>query len=668
MNMTRIIYSILILAASALIAGCVQEEYSPVSEGNASSVPLTKVVNSSEYAQQDNILLLLSERLASKIENGVYDVSFSSVCNILGVTEVSKVFPDTDSDLARRHRLNRWYRVDFSSARNLEVVASRFSQLNTVEAVQFNTMRPKHDVGPVFPAVHVSKAYSEKEYPFNDPMLVDQWHYINKQDYSICPTVREGADAGVGNAWNITGGDPRIIVAVCDEGVKYTHPDLAGNMWINEDEIPGNGRDDDNNGYIDDVYGYNFLNPSGVNGLDLVPVSWDMYGDMGHGTHVAGIISAVNNNATGVSGIAGGTGKDDGVRIMSCQVFSGEDMAALDARARAYKYAADNGASVLQCSFGADVGTYLSDRDYELACNIEKDALAYFINKPNCDAVGGNIVICASGDEASPCSSYPAAYHDYVSVTAFGPDYLPAIYTNYGPGCNISAPGGDISLSGLATGYRAQILSTVPSELEAFGTDYGYMQGTSLAAAHVSGVVALGLSYALESGKTFSYDEFISMLYSSVNDIDFLIDTSIKKADGEIFDITPMKGNMGTGAIDAWRLIMQVEGTPSLVVQKRELCKVSLNEYFGGSASSLTYLSIDIDSVSREILGIDEMPYIKNGKLFIKCNKTGSAKITITAIAGGSEVGGGAYMGGTEFTKVISILSRDIIASNGGWL
>ena len=158
------------------------------------------------------------------------------------------------------------------------------------------------------------------------------------------------------------------------------------------------------------------------------------------------------------------------------------------------------------------------------------------------------------------------------------------------------------------------------------------------------------------------------MVYSSVNDLDHLIETSRKQAYGIDFDITPMKGGMGTGAIDAWRLLMQVEGTPSMTVKKGELAKLSLQEHFGGSAANLTYTDIYIDDVSREMLGLEGEPYIKNGKLFIKCTKTGSAKLRVTAISGGSEVGGGAVIGGTEFTKEISILSRDIAAVNGGWL
>lgn len=667
--MTRTFKGIVVLAAVMLVSGCLQDEHVPAVDEVSRTLLQTKAVNTSEYAQEGNLLLLLDERLASMLSDGASQDDFDQACRELGVTHVEKVFKMTDDALAKSHRLHRWYKVSFPESKPLEKAAGRFAVLSSVNGIQYNTHLRRHDVGPVHSWEPFTRGYGEFDLPFNDPMLSDQWHYINNADLSVCSTVREGADVGVRNAWKLTAGDPRVIVAICDEGVKYVHPDLAPNMWVNEDEIPGNGIDDDNNGYIDDVHGYNFLNPSDLDKADgLLDITWAKEGDNGHGTHVAGTVAAVNNNGIGVCGVAGGTGNGDGVRLMSCQLFSGSTTATVEARARSYKYAADNGASVLQCSFGVEAGMYDSDEEYEKIYSIERDALQYFMNKPNCDAVGGNFVIYASGNDAKPLAGYPAAYHKYISVSAIGPDYLPTTYTNYGPGCNISAPGGDLSLNQLSTGYRAQILSTVPDELKSFDSAYGYMQGTSMACPHVSGVVALGLSYALKLGKTYDYDEFLGMIYTSVNDLEYFMETSIRYSYGIEFDMSPMRGGMGTGSIDAWRLLMQIEGTPSLLVKKGELWKVSLDEHFGGSAANLTYTSIDIDPVSRELLDVEGEPYVRNGKLFIKCNKTGSAKIRISAIAGGSSVGGGALIGGTEFTKEISILSRDVASVAGGWL
>ena len=438
-------------------------------------------------------------------------------------------------------------------------------------------------------------------------------------------------------------------------------------MWVNEAEIPDNGIDDDKNGYIDDIHGWNFLS------TEEYPkkISWNEPGDVSHGTHVAGTVAAVNNNGVGVSGVAGGTGNGDGCRIMSCQVFSGSSSATVGARARAYHYAAHMGASVLQCSYGQEAGLLTSDQGFETRYTAEIAALRYFRdfgNKVNGSPVDKNIVVFAAGNDGASISGYPAAHKEFISVTAFGPDYLPTNYTNYGPGSNIAAPGGDVSINMSTTSERAQILSTTAVESANYDSNYGWMQGTSMACPHVSGVVALGLSYALKLNKTFTYDDFIAILYSSVNDIDYYIETSSKESNGIAFDLTPFWRQMGTGALDAWRFLMNLEGTPNLVTKIGVESKVSLVPCFGEPAANLTYTKLEISDEARETLGIEGTPYVNNGNLVIKCTKYGSAKIKITAIAGGENVATGAVMGGSEFTREVSLLSRDSIAENGGWL
>ena len=356
---------------------------------------------------------------------------------------------------------------------------------------------------------------------------------------------------------------------------------------------------------------------------------------------------------------------------MSCQLFSGNASGGTETRARAFRYAADMGASIVQCSFGQSGGIVTSDSDFKRLYSAEEDALNYFMDHPaSTNPVDGNFAIFASGNEGYEMSGYPAAYQKYISVAAFGPDYLPTGYTNYGPGTNICAPGGDYTVnSSAANPFTAQILSTLPKEIG--NGEYGYMQGTSMACPHVSGVVALGLSYARKLNKRFTYDEFLALIYSSVNNIDYYIETCSKTVNGIPMDLTPYWQNMGTGAIDAWRLLMQIEGTPCLPVQKGAEVKVALDQFFGPAASNLTYTKITISDEARTALGIVGEPYLKYGRLFIHCENEGSAKISISAIAGGSEIAGegSAQIGGTEFTREISILSRQAaVAENGGWL
>jgi hypothetical protein len=139
-------------------------------------------------------------------------------------------------------------------------------------------------------------------------------------------------------------------------------------------------------------------------------------------------------------------------------------------------------------------------------------------------------------------------------------------------------------------------------------------------------------------------------------------------ANGVNFDLLPFWKQMGTGAIDTWKFLMNLEGTPNIVAKIGEESKVSLVTCFGGAAPNLTYTKIEISDEARQTLGIEGEPYINNGRLFVKCTKYGSAKISITAIAGGDTAATDAVMGGTEFTREVSLLSRDSIAENGGWL
>lgn len=654
----------LLLIIPLLLAACttdpVQEQLGETSAAGEVSV---KIANTSENAVEGTLIVCFDEEAVPTLERAAAEakrtrsgaVTRSGLARVdeilesVHVVSFERVFPETERFEARTRAagLHRWYVLEFDPEQDLDEAAVRLAEVAEVAEVQFSARLRKCFDGEAVPlgdgAALQSRAMVTAD--FNDPQLPWQWHYINNADQAIATTSRAGADIRVADAWRLTAGDPRVIVAIVDEGVKYTHPDLAANMWVNPDPDPE----------MKDLHGYNFI--------DDGPITWNRKGDSGHATHIAGTIAAVNNNSLGVCGVAGGTGHNDGVRIMSCQIFSGDGVPTDYQSSRAVKYAADHGASILQCSYGYDAGKLRSDNAYERESPLLVAALRYFMEQDNCPALDGGLVFFSAGNESTAMAGYPSAYRDYISVTSFSADYLPAYYTNYGSGCNIAAPGGE--LSGLSGGKRAGILSTLCSEISE--DDYGYMQGTSMACPHASGAAALGLSYALAKGKRFTREEFSAMVLTSVNDIDQYLAEGTKVS-GSTIDLENYYRKMGTGSVDAYRLLMQVEGTPCVTVPLNRMQLIALTEHFGGGAENLTYTGVEMDGEDMDRLGLIDAPRIFNGKLQIKCTRPGSARIRVTAVAGGTRPATGVLMGGTEITKEFAILARPAVAENGGWL
>ena len=625
------------------------------------------------------------------------DATTLEMLSACGVVRIERLFPSVPGkeELEAEFEMDRWYEAFLVEDADVKAVAEALAAEEPVSTVEYDLIMSKASDCIVYPYDGPEPQTKAGDAVFNDPSLGDQWHYMNRGNTNIATSIKKGADINVESVWKtLVTGDPDIIVAVVDEGVKYTHPDLRANMWMNTKEIAGDGIDNDGNGYVDDVYGYNFI--------DNGPITWDhatiqngrQIGDSGHGTHCAGTIAAVNNNGLGVAGVAGGSGNGDGCRIMGCQIFSGTAGGNVAAVAKAIKYAADNGASVISCSFGYDAGTFKTDAAYDRYASAELTAIKYFESTKNNSVVDGGIAIFAAGNDGKDYAGYPGAYHDIISVSAFGPDYLPTYYTNYGPGCNIVAPGGEAELSPW-TSYRALVLSTVPSELiesgadkNASGLDYGYMQGTSMACPHVAGVVALGLSYAKKLGKTYSRVKFQEMVLASANDFEAQLNSTSSYKNYKTsrkLELSKFRKQMGTGSIDAWLLCMKIEGIPSIIVKYGENSWADISSYFGTSATSLTYLSktvdglvpvdsnskamVEISDADRQALGLAEDPYVQYGRLFVHPTKVGSGKIKVYAVGGGTSVGGGdAPTGGMQISQEISIVSRSFKSENGGWL
>lgn len=676
-------------AAILSLAACSTEHIEHHEEQGFISDAATKIIGMDTNSEASGkILVKFDSETAEKILAGEIP-EFITESMAESLVPALPVKPKNDK-IARKYGLHKWFTMSCSDDIAPSEMAMELASEPEVQTVQIEKHINVPETSHIIPYTPSPLTRSgEDTLPFDDPMLADQWNLINRGNPDIAATAVAGADLGVKDAWSITGGDPRITVAVLDCAIKNLHPDLRDAVWVNEAEKSGtSGVDDDGNGFIDDVYGFNFVGCINANGEYVEDhLSGKEVGTLkgnrlnwaaghGHGTHVAGIIGATNGNGKGVSSVAGGTGNDDGVRLMSLQIFQGSSSATDAQSAAAFIYAADNGASVANCSYGLAGGLIKSDDIYingfenEISASpLEYAAMQYFIDpeNANCEAVGGNIIVCSAGNESAPYASYPGALPFCISVTGIGPDYLPGGYTNYGPGCKITAPGGDFYVGNPSYELnKSQILSTGVSECQqhsgTYGDDYVYMQGTSMACPHVTGVVALGMSYALELGKKFSREEFISMLLTSVNDINPLLASGTKKNNDKIMNLVDYKGNMGTGAVDAWKFLMNIEGTPSFMAKTGETASIDLTEYFSADAK----VEVEIDSAAKAALGISGDPVWENGMLKINCSKVGSGKVTLkSAVGKDTAMEGG--INEMRFSKEISIVSRETVSSNGGW-
>lgn len=398
----------------------------------------------------------------------------------------------------RREGLDCWYEVKFDERQDLQQILTTLSQTNLFTIVEpvFATSIPTVKVGSAFSLEAPAATDDEQDLPFDDPMLTKQWHYKN---FGTTPKSVAGADINLFEAWKTETGKPNVIVAIVDGGIDVTHEDLVDNLWINEGEIPGNGIDDDGNGYIDDVYGWNFVSNKGEITLD----------EAGHGTHVAGTVAARNNNGIGVGGVAGGDGTPgSGARLMSCQKF--EDNLGVTAE-DAFVYSANNGAVISQNSWG-----YEYPGPGYLPSSV-KAAIDYFIKYAGCDNDGnqlpdspmkGGVVIFAAGNDGEDYLSYPGAYEATIAVSAMAPDWKSSYYTNRGDWVDIMAPGGDEYYP------SGMVYSTLPEVIYGTGRKYGYMQGTSMACPHVSGIAALVVSHF--GGQGFTNEDLKARLLGSL--------------------------------------------------------------------------------------------------------------------------------------------------------
>lgn len=375
-------------------------------------------------------------------------------------SKLKRVFPYAGK-FEKKHQkygLHLWYELEIDPHSNVKRTSQDYQQLAEIsiaEVVHKKKIGYNKEANSVTPSSLVGGS--------NDARYPEQWHYNNTGQTG--GTV--DADVDLPEAWAIQTGSTDVIVSVHDGGIDGSHSDLAGNLWTNPNEIAGNGIDDDNNGYIDDVHGYNFADGTGA-----IPAD-------DHGTHVGGTIAAETNNEIGMAGVAGGTGADDGVRLMSCACFGLTGNGGFE---DSYVYAADNGAVISQNSWGYS--------NPGVVDQVLLDAIDYFIAEAGKDENGtpigpmaGGIVIFAAGNDGLDDEWYPGYYEPILAVA--GTDHNDYKYTssNHGAWVEMAAP-------------AVNVASTIP------GNSYANFSGTSMACPHVSGVAALIVSQFKDEGIT----------------------------------------------------------------------------------------------------------------------------------------------------------------------
>lgn len=369
------------------------------------------------------------DELLVKFRGGVTPTQAQAAVQTHGVREARKFKAPRKLASAA---VGRWWHMKLAPGQNAKRVLERLARDPLVEAVELNYV-VRTTVVP------------------NDPRYAELWGLNNiGQTGGITD-----ADIDAPEAWDVHTGSPAVSVAVIDTGVDYIHPDLAANIWTNPGEIPGNGIDDDANGYVDDVYGYDFAN-NDPNPLD----------DHGHGTHVAGTIAAVGNNGVGVVGVSWQA------RVMAVKFLGADGSGSTSGAISAVLYAADMGARVMNNSWGGG-GFSQALHDAIVAAN---NAGALFV------AAAGN---SDTNNDTSP--HYPSSYDvpNVLAIAATDASDAKASFSSYGAtSVDLGAPG-------------VSILSSVPSAGASCCSDptgYKLLSGTSMATPHVAGAATLLLA------------------------------------------------------------------------------------------------------------------------------------------------------------------------------
>jgi len=390
--------------------------------GNVFSNTSMKITQTNENTLQQG-KDFQSDRIVVKFKTGIVAGEKISITGINSIDKILMSFYITELEQVLPQR-------------KMRKVTNEARELESVYFIRINGK--KIDIPSL-----IQNLKADENVIYAEPLYIHKLDVIpNDSFYSSQSTFFQKLQAPA--AWDVVKGEnSNAVIAVVDGGTDYDHTDLAGNFWVNTDEVAGNGVDDDGNGFIDDINGWNFTtNSYNTTGLSSQSINAN------HGTHTAGSISAVTNNSSGVAGASW-----NAALMPVCAASPTTDNAILYGF-DGILYAANNGADIISCSWGGSNSSYY-----------EQDVVNYVTSL-------GAVVVAAAGNDYSSAPHYPSAYDNVFSVAAVNNSDVKASFSNYGTTVDVAAPG-------------VNIYSTYNNN------SYNYSSGTSMSCPLAAGIVGL---------------------------------------------------------------------------------------------------------------------------------------------------------------------------------
>ena len=401
--------------------------------------------------------------------------------------------------------IDRAYLLRFSLLADLATLKTTFGKSDYIEAVSLNCLRP---------------TLADAIVP-NDPKYAEQWSL---------PAMK------LPEAWTIEKGNKNVVIAIVDSGIDYRHDDLANKIWVNQDEIPDNEIDDDENGYVDDIHGWDFTDAPNLQAEgDSIEDDNEPIDESGHGTHVAGIAGALPDNGIGIAGVAWNCSL---MAVRAGLSLGGGSRMQDDDSAAAIVYAADNGADIINMSWGSKQQSF-----------VIRDAVEYAYAR-------GVVLIGAAGNSNEDESIFPAAYRKVIAVASTNQFQQRFYRSNYGASVDIGAPGNGIISTQIDNGYRI-------------------LTGTSMAAPHVAGVAALMLS----KRPALTHEEIRQILINTAD--------SVPEEDSEV----PDPKFVGAGTVNAYRALLASSALQARILSPETHSGESSAIVFNGTAGGYKFKS-----------------------------------------------------------------------------